>query len=65
MAKTHLSLPAESGTAAGAGENDQANGYLEGPFAPVARIHIPHRHNAGFHGNWIPDSEIEAATGPL
>jgi carotenoid cleavage dioxygenase len=32
---------------------------------PVARIHIPHRHNAGFHGNWIPDSEIEAATGPL
>jgi 8'-apo-carotenoid 13,14-cleaving dioxygenase len=32
---------------------------------PVARIHIPHRHNAGFHGNWIPDSEIGNATGPL
>jgi carotenoid cleavage dioxygenase len=32
---------------------------------PVARVHIPHRHNAGFHGNWIPDSEIENATGPL
>jgi carotenoid cleavage dioxygenase len=32
---------------------------------PVARVHIPHRHNAGFHGNWIPDSEIENATGQL
>jgi carotenoid cleavage dioxygenase len=32
---------------------------------PVATIHIPHRHNAGFHGNWIPDTEIESATGSL
>ena len=32
---------------------------------PVATIHIPHRHNAGFHGNWIPDAEIEAFTGQL
>ena len=32
---------------------------------PVAKIHIPHRHNTGFHGNWIPDSEIEQATGNL
>jgi len=26
---------------------------------PVATIHIPHRVPIGFHGNWIPDSEIE------
>ena len=32
---------------------------------PVATIHVPHRPNAGFHGNWIPDSEIEGATGRL
>lgn len=32
---------------------------------PVAKIHIPHRHNAGFHGNWIPDAEIEQFTGEL
>lgn len=32
---------------------------------PVARIGVPHRPNAGFHGNWIPDSEIEQATGEL
>jgi carotenoid cleavage dioxygenase len=28
---------------------------------PVARIHIPHLPNTGFHGNWIPDEEIERA----
>lgn len=32
---------------------------------PVAKIHIPHRPNTGFHGNWIPDAEIEQATGAL
>ena len=26
---------------------------------PVASIHIPHRVPIGFHGNWIPDSELE------
>jgi 8'-apo-carotenoid 13,14-cleaving dioxygenase len=26
---------------------------------PVATIHIPHRVPIGFHGNWIPDSEME------
>jgi carotenoid cleavage dioxygenase len=26
---------------------------------PVASIHIPHRVPVGFHGNWIPDSELE------
>jgi carotenoid cleavage dioxygenase-like enzyme len=26
---------------------------------PVATIHIPHRVPIGFHGNWIPDSELE------
>jgi carotenoid cleavage dioxygenase-like enzyme len=26
---------------------------------PVATIHIPHRVPIGFHGNWIPDSEVE------
>jgi 8'-apo-carotenoid 13,14-cleaving dioxygenase len=26
---------------------------------PVARIHIPHRVPIGFHGNWIPDAELE------
>ena len=30
---------------------------------PVARVHIPHRHNTGFHGNWIPDSELEQVNG--
>lgn len=25
---------------------------------PVATIHIPHRVPIGFHGNWIPDSEL-------
>ena len=25
---------------------------------PVATIHIPHRVPIGFHGNWIPDSEV-------
>lgn len=36
MAKTHLSLPAESDAAAGAGDSRApVNGYLEGPFAPV------------------------------
>ena len=30
---------------------------------PVARIHVPHRHNTGFHGNWIPDAELERANG--
>ena len=30
---------------------------------PVAKIHIPHRHNTGFHGNWIPDSELEDVNG--
>jgi len=29
----------------------------------VGRIHIPHRHNTGFHGNWIPDSELEQVNG--
>jgi hypothetical protein len=33
------------------------------PGGPVAKIHIRHRHNTGFHGNWIPDTEIEKATG--
>jgi len=28
---------------------------------PVATIHIPHRHNTGFHGNWIPDAELQQA----
>jgi carotenoid cleavage dioxygenase len=32
---------------------------------PVATIHVPHRPNTGFHGNWIPDAEIERATGAL
>jgi 8'-apo-carotenoid 13,14-cleaving dioxygenase len=27
---------------------------------PVATIHIPHRVPIGFHGNWIPDSELDA-----
>ncbi len=26
---------------------------------PVATIHVPHRVPIGFHGNWIPDSELE------
>ncbi|HEY1698206.1 MAG TPA: carotenoid oxygenase family protein [Trebonia sp.] len=26
---------------------------------PVAVIHIPHRVPIGFHGNWVPDSELE------
>jgi 8'-apo-carotenoid 13,14-cleaving dioxygenase len=26
---------------------------------PVATIHIPHRVPIGFHGNWVPDSELE------
>jgi carotenoid cleavage dioxygenase-like enzyme len=26
---------------------------------PVATIHIPHRVPIGFHGNWIPDAELE------
>ena len=26
---------------------------------PVATVHIPHRVPIGFHGNWIPDSELE------
>jgi 8'-apo-carotenoid 13,14-cleaving dioxygenase len=30
---------------------------------PVATIHIPHRHNTGFHGNWIADSELEQVNG--
>ena len=30
---------------------------------PVARVHIPHRSNTGFHGNWIPDSELDQANG--
>jgi carotenoid cleavage dioxygenase len=25
---------------------------------PVATIHIPHRVPIGFHGNWVPDSEL-------
>jgi carotenoid cleavage dioxygenase-like enzyme len=25
----------------------------------VATIHIPHRVPIGFHGNWIPDYELE------
>ncbi len=25
---------------------------------PVATIHIPHRVPIGYHGNWIPDSEV-------
>jgi carotenoid cleavage dioxygenase-like enzyme len=25
---------------------------------PVATVHIPHRVPIGFHGNWIPDSEL-------
>jgi carotenoid cleavage dioxygenase-like enzyme len=39
-----------------------AQDFLGGP---VAKIHIMHRHNAGFHGNWIPDAEIDQATGAL
>ena len=27
---------------------------------PVATIHIPHRVPIGFHGNWVPDSELAA-----
>ena len=30
---------------------------------PVAKIHIPHRHNTGFHGNWIADAELEQTNG--
>lgn len=30
---------------------------------PVARIKFPHRPNTGFHGNWIPDEELERANG--
>jgi len=26
---------------------------------PVATIHIPYRVPIGFHGNWIPDSQLE------
>ena len=26
---------------------------------PVATIHIPHRVPIGFHGNWIPDAELQ------
>ena len=26
---------------------------------PVATIHIPHRVPIGFHGNWVPDSQLE------
>jgi 8'-apo-carotenoid 13,14-cleaving dioxygenase len=26
---------------------------------PVATIHIPHRVPIGFHGNWVPDAELE------
>ena len=33
------------------------------PGGPVAKIHIPHRHNTGFHGNWIPDAELAQANG--
>ena len=33
------------------------------PGGPVAKIHIPHRHNTGFHGNWIPDAELVQANG--
>ena len=32
---------------------------------PVATIHIPHRVPIGFHGNWIPDSELEQPRGTL
>lgn len=28
---------------------------------PVARIHIPYRVPTGFHGNWIPDADIDEA----
>ena len=28
---------------------------MDSAAEPVARIHIPHRVPAGFHGNWIPD----------
>ena len=35
------------------------------PRNPVAKIHILHRPNTGFHGNWITDAEIEQATGAL
>lgn len=30
---------------------------------PVATVHIPHRAPLGFHGNWIPDSELHQANG--
>ena len=30
---------------------------------PVARIHIPHRPNTGFHGNWIPDADLQKVNG--
>ena len=26
---------------------------------PVATIHIPHRVPIGFHGNWVPDSQLD------
>jgi carotenoid cleavage dioxygenase-like enzyme len=26
---------------------------------PVARIHIPQRVPLGFHGNWVPDEDLE------
>ena len=27
---------------------------------PVVTVHIPHRVPIGFHGNWVPDAELEA-----
>jgi carotenoid cleavage dioxygenase len=30
---------------------------------PVAKTHIPDRHNTGFHGNWIPGAELQQANG--
>ncbi len=26
--------------------------------APVARVHLPRRVPFGFHGNWIPESDL-------
>jgi hypothetical protein len=63
MSKTHLGLPAEHDAGGPPGHEAPRNGYLEGPFASVAKIHIPHRHNTGFHGNWIADAEPEHMNG--
>ncbi len=30
---------------------------------PVAKIHIPYRHNTGFYRNWIAGSEFRQANG--